>query len=472
MIRTLSLFSLAGILLAGCAVGPNYSRPDVHAAPAFRGVEGAAEQASFADVPWFDVFHDDVLRQLVTTALANNYDLRIAITRVEQARALSMAARSPLFPQIGYGFDADRGQNTSFGNPFPGLKTGNSFLGGINAAWEIDFWGRIRRLDEAGRAQLLASQDARRGVIVSLVSSVAQAYYELLELDLQLDIARQTTDSFAGSLQLFQQRLEGGVASRLDTSRARASLASTAATIPQLQQLIILKENEICILLGRNPGEIARKRTLLQQIMPPEIPVGLPSSLLERRPDVRQAEDHLRVANANVGVAIADFFPRIGLTALYGGASTDLGRIATTTSRAWSVGADVTGPIFQGGRLYAEYLQAKASWEEARLQYEQTILVAFREVADGLAARQKLEDVRTQQALAVGAYEEAVTISRERYTAGKASYYEVLEAQQQLFAAQNSLAQTQRDQLLAVVQLYRTLGGGWKTQEPATASRS
>ena len=204
--------------------------------------------------------------------------------------------------------------------------------------------------------------------------------------------------------------------------------------------------------------------------MPQEIPVGLPSTLLERRPDVRQAEDQLRAANADVGVALADFFPRIGLTALYGGASTDLGQIAATSFKAWSVGVNVTGPIFQSGRIYAEYEQAKAVWEAAKLHYQQTALNAFREVADALAARQKLEEVRAQQALAVAAYEEAVTISQERYTTGKANYYEVLEAQQQLFAAQNSLAQTQRDQLVAIVQLYRTLGGGWKTQEPATGN--
>jgi multidrug efflux system outer membrane protein len=469
MICRLASLSLACVLLAGCAIGPNYKRPDSHAPAAFRGGPDAAQRASFADLPWFDAFHDEALRQLITTALANNYDLRIAVTRVEQARAAAIAARSPLFPQIGYGFDADRGQNTSFGVPFPGLKTGNAFFGAVNAAWEVDLWGRIRRLDEAGQAQLLASNEARRGVIVTLVSGVAQAYYELLELDLQLDIARQTTESFSGSLKLFQQRFVGGVGSKLDTSRARASLASTAAAIPQLQQLIILKEDEIGILLGQNPGPIARNITLLQQSTQPEIPVGLPSTLLERRPDVCQAEDQLRAANADVGVALADFFPRIGLTALYGGASTDLGQIATKASKAWSVGADVTGPIFQGGRIYAEYLQAKASWEEAKLHYQQTALNAFREVADALAARQKLEEVRTQQSLAVDAYEEAVSISHERYATGKANYYEVLEAQQQLFAAQNSLAQTQRDQLVAVVQLYRTLGGGWATQEPKPA---
>jgi multidrug efflux system outer membrane protein len=470
MIRTLAPLSLACVLLAGCAIGPNYKRPNAHAPAAFRGVQGAAEQASFADLPWFDAFHDEILRQLIATTLANNYDLRIAITRVEQARAASIAARSPLFPQFGYGFDADRGQNTSFGTPFPGLKTGNTFLGAVNAAWEVDLWGRIRRLDEAGRAQLLASNEARRGVVVTLVSGVAQAYYELLELDLQLEIARKTTESFSGSLKLFQQRLEGGVSSKLDTSRARASLASTAAAIPQLQRLIILKEDEICILLGQNPGPINRSKTLLQQSTPPQIPLGLPSTLLERRPDVRQAEDQLRAANADIGVALADFFPRIGLTALYGGASTDLGQIARSSSKAWSVGADVSGPIFQGGRIYAEYLQAKAFREQAKLQYQQTALNAFREVADALAARQKLEEVRVQQALAVTSYEEAVSISQERYTAGKANYYEVLEAQQELFTAQNSLAQTQRDQLLAVVQLYRALGGGWNTNEPATAS--
>ncbi|MCX5684999.1 MAG: efflux transporter outer membrane subunit, partial [Planctomycetota bacterium] len=318
---------LCAAAVAGCTVGPNYQRPEAGAPDEFRGEAAAAPPASLGELPWWEVFRDDTLEGLLRAALANNYDLRVAVTRIDQARAVSMQARSQFFPQLAYDIEADRGRNTFFGRPVPsaggavGPKTFNSFLGALDASWEVDLWGRIRRLNESAQAQLLATEEARRGVTITLVADVAQAYYELLELDRELEIARQTTDSFAKSLQLFQDRYKGGVTSRLETSRAEASLASTAASVPNLQRLILIKENQLSILLGRPPGSIPRPTTLLAQALPPEVPAGLPSALLERRPDVRQAEQLMRSANAQVGVAVANFFPQINLTGLLGGAS-------------------------------------------------------------------------------------------------------------------------------------------------------
>jgi multidrug efflux system outer membrane protein len=334
-------------------------------------------------------------------------------------------------------------------------------LGVLNVAWEFDLWGRIRRADEAARAQILATEETKRGVMLSLVSDIAQAYFELLELDLQLQIAKRTTQSFGDSLAIFRQRLEGGVASILETARAEASLASTGATVPNLERLIAIKEDQINVLLGRNPGPIPRNATLIQQQTPPEIPVGLPSVLLERRPDIRQAEQELVAANAQIGVAVAEFFPKLGLTTFFGRVSPELSAFTAGKANMWAVVGSLVGPIFQGGRLLGQYEQAEARWEEAKLRYQQTALNAFQEVSNALTSRQKLEEVRAQQTRAVSALGDAVKVSTQRYVAGLSSYFEVLEAQQQLFPAENALAQTQLNQLLVVVQLYRALAGGW-----------
>jgi multidrug efflux system outer membrane protein len=453
---------LAILLLAGCAVGPNYKRAAVASPAAYRG-ENAAGTNSLGELPWWEVFKDGTLTNLIRTALTNNFDARIAVTRVEQARALAMQAKSQLFPQINYDGQASRGRNALLGNanPVGTGTTANSFLGTVNAAWEVDLWGRVRRLDEAGRAQYLASVAARRGVLLSVSADVAQAWFELLELDQELEIARRTSNSFAESLKVFGQRLAGGVGSRLETSRAEAALATTAATVPDLERRIAIKENQISVLLGHNPGPISRSTALLEQSMPPEIPEGLPSELLERRPDIRQAEQLARAANAQIGVAVGNFLPKFGLTALYGGVSPELSTITSASGRLWSIGANVTGPIFQGGLLYGQYKQAKAAWEEAQLLYQQTALNAFQDVANALVARQKYAELRVQLARAVSAYREAVKVSTQRYMAGNASYYEVLEAQQELFPAELALAQTELNQFLAVVQLYKALGGGW-----------
>jgi outer membrane protein, multidrug efflux system len=463
-------------LLSGCLVGPKYQRPAVSTPPSFRG-QTAAESASIADVPWWGVFRDETLQGLIRTAVANNRDLRVAAARVEQARQLAALAHSDLFPAVIYQGGVSEGRNESLGNPFVGSGAQQgSLMGLVQATWEVDLWGRIRRSNEYAVAVYLESEQGRRGVLLSLVGSVAQAYFELLDLDLRLDIAKRGVESFQGSLNIFQQRLDGGTASRLETSRARAAVAETAATIPDLERQIALKENEIGVLLGSLPGPIARKGSLLEQTLPPEVPAGVPSTLLERRPDVLQAELAVRAANARIGVATADFFPRIGLTALLGRISSPLEDLTSGRASAWSMAAGLGGPVWEGWGLRAQKRQAVAAWQEARSAYEQAALNAFRDVSNALVAREKLEAVRARQMEAVSAYQEAAEVSQQRYTAGKSSYFEVLEAQQELFPAENALARTELDRRLVIIQLYEALGGGWNLQNaqwgqpPASAS--
>jgi multidrug efflux system outer membrane protein len=452
------------LLLAGCAVGPNYHRPPVHAPDAFRG-EAQATTNSFADFPWWQVFHDDTLQNLIHVALTNNYDLRIAASRVLQEQALVAQARSQFFPQVNYGALAGRGRNVSGSEPSPTGTSGSVFAGDLNATWEIDLWGQIRRLTESARAQFFASQEAQRDVKISLIAQVAQDYFQLLALDDQLAIARDSTNSFGQSLVIFNQRLHGGVASKLETSSAEALMDSAAATIPELEQQIVMQEDQLSVLLGQNPGPILRGDATLEKQLPPEVPAGLPSRLLERRPDVREAEQQLRSANAQVGVAVADFFPQLNLTGLFGVVSPELSVITSGGGEAaWSIAAGLTGPLFHGGQLRAQYAQARAVREQFALQYQSTVLNALQEVSDALISREKLADARTEQRLAVAAYQEAVKVSMERYRQGDSSYYEVLQEQQELFPAEDSLVQTQLNQLLAVVQLYRALGGGWEME--------
>ncbi len=456
------------MVLPACLLGPKYSRPKVNAPPAFRGAEVAAQEASLADLPWWEVFKDETLAEIVKNALANNYNLAIAVTRIEQARQMADQAKAQYRPGIGYtvaiggtknplGAIAGAGQTES--------ESKSVLWTALSVGWEADVWGRIRRLNEAARAQYLATEEGKRAVMLSLVSDVAQAYFELLALDSQLEIAKQTTTSFDETLTLFTQRLEGGVASKLDTSRAAAAKATAAASIPELRRQIGLKENQINVLLGQNPGPVARSAKLLDQSIPPTVPAGLPSALLERRPDVMAAEEQVRAANAQVGVATANLFPQFSLTAFLGRGGFPLSDYAADGLNFWSALANAAGPIYQGGALRAKKRQAIAYWEQTVLQYKQTALVAFQDVSNALISRQEYEGVREQQALAVQAYEDSVKVSLQRYIAGKASYYEVLEAQQQLFPAQNYLVQTELNRRLVIVQLYKALGGGWKLQD-------
>jgi len=483
LINTLVVASL----LSGCALGPNHRPIAVETPTRFRGDKKEQSLESLADLEWWKVFKDKSLQELIREALRNNYDLRIAITRIEQARARKMQTASAFYPQVGYQIAAERNQAPGTYVPattvpdstinvggtdvvIPGRSTPeqrlrssptNSFTAVGNAAWEIDLWGRIRRSNEASLAQLLASEEVRHGVVQSLVSEVAITYFQLLEADEELKIARRTMESFGQSLELFTKQQRGGIASDLEVARGTASQANAAASIPRIERQISAIENQLCVLLGRLPGPIKRDGSLLSQKMPPSVPSGIPSDLLTRRPDIRQAEQMVISANAMVGVAIADFFPVFDLTAAAGAISPKLNDITSGTWNVWSIGGALNGPIFQGGRYVGRYREAKALFEEARLQYMKAANSAFSEVSDALIARQKFALSRVEQEKQVEALQKSVRISMDRYTIGVTTYYEVLEAQQQLFPAELLLAQTRYQQLAAVVDLYSSLGGGW-----------
>ncbi len=459
-LRTASCL-LCLLLFAGCAAGPNYKTPDARAPAAFRGAESPSTN-SLGDLPWWQLFQDPTLHALIQTALTNNYDLRVAVARIEESRALLAQSRSRFYPQLAYEGSSGAGRNVLGGAPYgsgaPSAK-GNDLAGTVS--WEMDFWGRIRRLNESARADYFATAEARRNVSISLIAGVAQSYFQLLALDEQLAIARQATNSFAQSLKIFSDRLRGGVSSKLETSAAEAALASAAAAIPELRRQIASQENQIRMILGLNPGPVPRPSGALLAESLPDIPPGLPSALLERRPDIRQAAQLMRAANARIGVAQADFYPRISLTGLFGEVSPELTAFSGGAANAWSAAGNLAGPIFQGGLLKGQLRQARAAWDEARFQYQSTVLNAFREVSDALASRRELAEERLEQSRAVAAYQEAVQVASERYLGGRANYYELLQEQQQLFPAQNALTQTLLNQLLAAVQLYKALGGGW-----------
>jgi outer membrane protein, multidrug efflux system len=454
---------LVAALLSGCAIGPDYKRPAVAKPETFRG-QAVAEAASFADAPWWETFQDPILKDLIQEALQRNYDVAIAAARVREARANLGIARSDYFPSLDYGVSAGRGKVTPgvAGSPGgPSRSTNNFYSATMSMSWELDIWGRIRRSNEAARATLFATEEARRGVWLTLVSDLAQAYFELLALDVQLEIARNSTDAYQRTYDLFEDRFKLGVASKLETSRARGALGEAQATIPQLESDIVAKENQISILLGTTPRPIPRGRPMYEQPVAPVVPAGLPSALLERRPDLRQVEQQLVSANARIGVAKAEFFPKLSLTALFGAASPEVSALTGGSATIWAVAGMISGPLFNAGRTLGQYRASIAQWEQARLQYERAMLTALREVSDTLAALAKLNDAETREDAAVKALDDAVGHATDRYRQGLANYFEVLEAQQQLYPAQTTLAQIRRSRLLAYVQLYRALGGGW-----------
>ena len=464
--RNLAVAVLAGAVLAGCAMGPNYRRPPVAVPDRFYGEQAAAEARTLADLPWWEVFDDPVLEGLVAEALKNGYETRLAASRVEEARARYGVARSDLFPVAGYQAGWERTRLDQFANP--DNKTDTKWTAKMGFSWELDLWGRIRRLNEAARARYLATEEARRGVLLSLTSDVATAYFELRELDAELEIARRTTAAFQDTYDLFNRRLEGGAASALETSRAEASLGQVAAQIPELERAIVARENQINLLLGRRPQPIPRESPVAS--LPPAIPAGLPSTLLERRPDLREAEQQLVAANAGIGAAKAAFFPTLRLTGLFGNVSPELGEVFKN-GKTWSLATSVLGPLFTGGSLKRGYEITKAQWEQATILYEAAVTNALAEVSTALVSRAKLVETERQRARTVAAYREAVRLANLRYISGLSAYFEVLESQQQLFPAEITLAQTRRNQLIAVVDLYRALGGGWKAEAlgPATA---
>ncbi|HYK42855.1 MAG TPA: efflux transporter outer membrane subunit [Thermoanaerobaculia bacterium] len=466
--RRLAAALLASVSLlssAGCLLGPAYKRPAIDSPEAHRGQVAPATAASLADEPWWDFFGDDALKALVDEALRRNFDVRVAAARVEEFRARAGIARSELVPQVNYQGQVAHGRQSDFVSGKTDSPTGTVFQANLGLSWEIDLWGRIRRLSEAALAQYLSTEEARRGVLLSVVSQVAESYFRLRELDRRLEIARGTTEAFQGTFDLFNRQLGGGVASGLQVSRAEAALGTAAAAIPDLERQIVAEENLLSFLLGRNPGPILRGKALNEQPIPNDIPAGLPSSLLERRPDVRQAEQQLVAANANVGAAIASFFPVISLTAAFGGVSPEISTLFSS-GKSWSIVGGLAGPLFEGGRLKNQLRVSRAIFDELAAQYEGTVRNAFGEVSTALVAHEKLAQVEEQQTRTVNAYREAVRLANIRYLAGLSSYVEVLDAQQQLFPAEIALAQTRSARLVNLVILYRALGGGWKLGDP------
>jgi outer membrane protein, multidrug efflux system len=462
--KLLSLVPVVTLALAGCAIGPNYKRPTVDVPGDFRFAEHQSSN-SFADLAWWEVFKDPTLLDLIRKAVTNNYDLRQAVERVEQARNIAVAARAPLFPQIGYGGGAGRGRNALFNSPFPLMgATESSAQVNLNAFWEVDLWGRIRRMSEAARAEYLATDNARRGVTMALVSEVAIAYFQLLQFDEELAIQRAATNAFTGSYQLFSDRLNNGASSKLETDRAAAALANAASIVPRLELSIASTENQISVLLGRNPGPIARNAITNQPLVVPDIPAGLPSELLRRRPDVLASEQLLVAANANIGASLANFFPKIGLTTFIGKVSPELSAFTAGSVNMWNAGATLAGPLFQGGQLRAQYRGSKAKFEEAKAAYQQSILTALQEVSDALIARQKLVEARVYNEQAATALASSVDLATQRYVGGRSSYYEVLQAQQELYPTQRAQVQARAGELIAVIQLYKALGGGWQSE--------
>jgi outer membrane protein, multidrug efflux system len=454
---------LVSALIAGCAVGPNYHRPVVQTPAAYRDLsEGSPVQpqaASIADLPWWQVFQDPQLQQLVRVALKQNYDLELATERINAERAQLAVTRSNLFPQLSGNANFTGGREQDF-------QTYYNFLSlAADATFQLDFFGRLRRATQAARAQLLATEEAQHVVTLTLVSDVASDYFALLELDLELQITRDTVTTQEGSVKLTSLRLSHGVATKLDVLQAQQVLDTANAQIPDLERQIGQQEDAINILLGNYPGGITRGLALAQQALPPDVPPGLPSSLLERRPDIREAEQLLVAANAEVGVAKAEFFPQISLTGSAGegfGRSSAFSSLMNSQIGIWSYGAQVSQPIFTGGALRGNLHLAESQREQAVISYKEAIQHAFGDVSDGLIGYQKYHEVRLRQQQLVDDLAESVRLSNMRYQGGTTTYLEVLDGQRSLFAAELTLAQARGNEYQSLVQLYRALGGGWQ----------
>ena len=450
-------------IVAGCRVGPNYHRPVVQPPTAYRDLgenpQVQAQAASYADLPWWQVFQDPQLQELIRTALKQNYDLQLATERINAGRAQLAVTRSSLFPQV-------QGSGNFGGGKDHNFQTKYHFLTlAADAAFQLDFFGKLRRATEASRAQLLATEDARQTVILTLVSEVASDYFALLQLDLQLQITRQTVKTQEDSVKLTNFRVEHGVATKLDVLQAQQVLDAANAQIPNLERQIAQEEDAISILLGNYPQAVPCGRPLVEQSFPPEVPPGLPSSLIERRPDIREAEQILVAANAEIGVAKAQFFPQISLTGSGGGSfgrSSAFSSLMGSHLGIWSYGAQVSQPIFTGGALRGNLRLAKSQHQQALIAYRQTIQRAFGDVSDALIGYQKFHEVRVRQENTVADLQESVRLSNMRYKGGTTTYLEVLDGQRSLFSAELTLAEARGNEYQSLVQLYRALGGGWQ----------
>src|SRR6201981_3301998 len=451
------------VLLAGCKVGPNYNRPAVQPPTAYRELSEnpqiQAQAASYADLAWWQVFQDPQLQELIRIALKQNYDLQIATERINEARAQVAITRSNLFPQVQGNGNFSGGKESNFQTKF------NFLTLSADAAFQLDLFGKLRRATEASRAQLLATEDARQTVILALVSDVASDYFALLQLDLQLQITHNTVEAQEASVKLTKLRVDHGVATKLDVLQAQQTLDTANAQIPDLERQIAQEENAISILLGNYPQAVPRGRPLVEQSLPPEVPPGLPSSLIERRPDIREAEQVLVAANAEIGVAKAQFFPQISLTGSGGGSfgrSSAFSSLMSSQLGIWSYGAQVSQPIFTGGALRGNLRLAESQHQQLLIAYRQSIQRAFGDVSDALIAYEKFHQVRVRQEDSVADLQESVRLSNLRYTGGTTTYLEVLDGQRSLFSAELTLAEARGAEYQSLVQLDRALGGGWQ----------
>jgi NodT family efflux transporter outer membrane factor (OMF) lipoprotein len=469
-ILPVSVVFAAAAAASACTLGPNYKRPVVSTPAVHRGATDAAgTTASLADLQWFELFRDDTLTGLVNAALQENFELRIAAERVLQARAAYGITRSQQFPTVGASADvvASRASQRGANRAIPeGADTSVSYTqAGFTLGWEIDVWGRLRRLSEAARAQYLATEEARHGVITTLVADVSETYLTIRALDLELQIARRTRDAATDSLRLVDARRTGGVASGLDLRQAEQLLYTASGEIASLEREIAQAENALSLLLGRVPGDVPRGRPLESLEAPPTVPAGLPSALLERRPDIRQAEQELIAANAQIGAAKAEYFPRISLTGFLGAQSRALSSLLTGPAGVAAASVGATAPIFTAGRTRANVHLAEAVQRELLVNYQRTIYAAFRDVADALAEHSKTNEQRAQQERLVQALNESVRLATQRYQGGLDSYLPVLDAQRNLFQGELDLARLRQRELTSIVQLYRALGGGWDAGE-------
>ena len=458
--------------LLGCAVGPNYKRPAVDVPVTYRDAAAEASPApqpnadqdktasSLGNEKWWEVFQDRELQELIRTALKNNYDVRIAATRVLEARAQLGITRADQLPSLNGGGNITSIQNPKIG-PIPSYEITQGEIG-PSAAWNLDFWGKYRRATEAARANVLANEWAQKEVIATLVAQVASSYFQLRQLDLELEISRRTLSSRQDSLQLTQTLEQHGINSLLDVRQSEQLVYTAAAEVPDFERQIAQQENAISILLGKNPGDVPRGLKLTEQPHAPEVPAGLPSSLLERRPDIREAEENLIAANAQIGVARAAYFPQISLTAAAGYESPALTSLFTGPAGVWNMAASFTQPIFEGGRLKNNVRLAQAQREQMVLTYQQTIQGAFRDVSDALIAYRKDREFRIQQEHLLESAQDSARLSQVRFKAGTTDYLEVLTNETNAFSAELGLAQAQGNELIALVQLYQALGGGWQ----------
>ena len=458
--RPLIIVIIAMSLLS-CAMGPDYKRPAINTPQGWRVEEKDA--AALADTKWWTQFNDPVLEGLIDTALKENYDLRLAAARVEEYIGRYWVGRSPLFPQIYASGSGGRQRVSERGaTPLPDTTKNPSdfYQAGLSGSWELDIWGRLRRLNEAAKADLISTEEGRRSVILTLVTSVANSYINLRDLDKQLEVTESTTRSRAESYRLFGLRFEGGIISELELSQVKSEYELALSRIPLIQKQITFQENALSILLGKNPGPIARGKTI-DELTLPAVPAGLPSDLLERRPDIRQAEQDLIAANARIGAAKALFFPTISLTGLFGWSSTELSSLFAGPSQTWSYAGNLIGPVFTGGAIAGTYMAAEAQQQQALIRYQQVIQTAFREVDDALADQKRTREQLAAQKRQVETLRDYARIARLRYDEGYTSYIEVLDADRSLFNAELDYTATQGVLFQALVNLYKSMGGGW-----------